>query len=828
MMIAVMPSGETSEETQYVYAATTSGGSNVDSNDLLSATKYPDLTTGEAPSGQQETYTYNTLGQETGFADRDGNVHGYSFDLLGRKTLDAVTTLGSGVDGYPMAIGTAFNLQGLPYLYTSYSDADATTVVNQVENLYNGLGQLTEQYQEHSGAVDTSSTPNVQYGYSDLSAGSRKTSLTYPDGRQIDYNYASGVDSDISRLTSISDDATSTTLESYKYLGLGTIVERDHPETGVNLTYIGEGVGDGGDMYIGLDRFGRVIDQKWVTSTGTVKDEYLYGYDRDSNVLYKLNELSTGNSELYAYDDLNRLVEFERGTLSSDHTAITGTPSETETWTLDALGNQLIVVVNGSATVNTYNAENELVSNEVDGSGSSARSYDANGNLLTNDSDWNNYLYDAWNRNVGDAYGGGATPISSDGVSGSEQYAYDALGRRIYNAATGQDIYYDGWQRIEDAVTSAEPTETSDGPADVDEYVWSPAYENAVVERDSLDIMSYGGGLYTANLGTQRLYATQDADWNTTALIDTSGNVVERYQYDPYGQVTYLDSSFTPLTTQASNYNWVYLFQGGVLDNNNLYWFENRDENPALGNWAEQDPAGYVDGADEYQFVESSPIDDVDPSGLDAEPVGRIESNPAAVAAFQAAQERARDGQDAGAATAPNTINGGDSVGGWAATQAAGGGGGSSSQALPTGFPGARPGQPGDPGYGPAAPTSQPLPPGLIGVSPGPNPGQVQIIEIALGPDGKPIILIDPTNGQPYPKPCPGRKLTITGRTTRGSITLVFTAKGKTLSTTQPITGSDGTIMIGVSAPPGTVGTITISDDGNPNVPPRTFPVEIP
>ena len=31
--------------------------------------------------------------------DRNGNVHPYSYDVLGRQTSDAVTTLGTGVDG---------------------------------------------------------------------------------------------------------------------------------------------------------------------------------------------------------------------------------------------------------------------------------------------------------------------------------------------------------------------------------------------------------------------------------------------------------------------------------------------------------------------------------------------------------------------------------------------------------------------------------------------------------------------------------------------------------------------------------------------------------
>ena len=92
--------------------------------------------------------------------------------------------------------------------------------------------------------------------------------MTYPDGYTVDYNYASGIDNNISRLTSISD--FTGTLESYKYLGLSTVVEQDHPETGVNLTYISQDdeTGDAGDQYTGLDRFGRVVDQNWY-NTGT-------------------------------------------------------------------------------------------------------------------------------------------------------------------------------------------------------------------------------------------------------------------------------------------------------------------------------------------------------------------------------------------------------------------------------------------------------------------------------------------------------------------------------------------------------------------------------
>jgi hypothetical protein len=223
---------------------------------------------------------------------------------------DQVTTLGTGVDGSVRRIDTAYDGQGNPYLLTSYSTTSGTTIVNQVQGVYNGLGQLTGEYQSHSGAVNTSTTPEVQYSYAEMPSGadqSRLTSITYPDGYVLTYNYSSGLNSSISRHSSLSD--SSGTLESYKYLGLGTVVERDHPQINVNQTGISQtgGTGDAGDRYVGLDRFGRVVDDLWVnTSTSTTTDEYQYGYDLLGNRLYRQNTVNTAFGELYTYDNLNQ------------------------------------------------------------------------------------------------------------------------------------------------------------------------------------------------------------------------------------------------------------------------------------------------------------------------------------------------------------------------------------------------------------------------------------------------------------------------------------------------------------------------------------------
>jgi len=56
--------------------------------------------------------------------------------------------------------------------------------VNQVQDVYNGYGQLITQYQEHGGAVNTASSAKVQYGYSQPTGAnySRLSSETYPNG----------------------------------------------------------------------------------------------------------------------------------------------------------------------------------------------------------------------------------------------------------------------------------------------------------------------------------------------------------------------------------------------------------------------------------------------------------------------------------------------------------------------------------------------------------------------------------------------------------------------------------------------------------------------
>src|SRR5262249_31433953 len=256
--------------------------------------------------------------------------------------------------------------QGNAYLFTSYDAASAGNVVNQVQRDFNGLGQLTKEYQAHSGTVNTGTTPKVQYAYSEMSGGanhSRLTSMTYPNGKVLNYNYTAAIDAAISRLTSLSD---SVTLESFDYLGLSTVVVRAHSQPGVDLTYVkqsGESNGDAGDQYTGLDRFGRVVDQRWIkTSDGSHTDRFKYGYDRDGNRLFRENLVDATFSELYQYDSLNQLTSFQRGTLNGTKDGLTGSASRSQSWAFDPLGNWTSVTTDGSTQTRSYNKQNQITS----------------------------------------------------------------------------------------------------------------------------------------------------------------------------------------------------------------------------------------------------------------------------------------------------------------------------------------------------------------------------------------------------------------------------------------------------------------------------------
>ena len=192
--------------------------------------------------------------------------------------------------------------------------------------------------------------------------------------------YGTGIDNDVSRLTYLTDDHA--TLESYLYLGLSTVVEMDHPETGVNLTYISQDdtTGDAGDQYTGLDRFGRVVEQNWSNRHEFVgvRRAIRLRPRRQRAVPPGQRELRDERALRLRQPRATHFLSSVAGCNNSD-TAITGTPSVDETWTYDPLGNRTTDTVGLTTTTRPA----DFPTRSRASSGATTPTYDANGNMTT-------------------------------------------------------------------------------------------------------------------------------------------------------------------------------------------------------------------------------------------------------------------------------------------------------------------------------------------------------------------------------------------------------------------------------------------------------------
>ena len=133
-----------------------------------------------------------------------------------------------------------------------------------------------------------------------------RKSASHPLWQHVQQGFNTGLDSNISRLSSISKGTgtNQTTVAAFTYMGDGTVVKQTD-QNGVSLNHIGAAgaVGAGGDQYVGLDRFGQVVKENWTSAlTTTSIDQYEYVYDADGRVGYK--QYADGSRDVYNYTQL--------------------------------------------------------------------------------------------------------------------------------------------------------------------------------------------------------------------------------------------------------------------------------------------------------------------------------------------------------------------------------------------------------------------------------------------------------------------------------------------------------------------------------------------
>jgi len=116
-------------------------------------------------------------------------------------------------------------------------------------------------------------------------------------------------------------------------------------------------------------------------------------------------------------------------------------------------------------------------------------------------------------------------------------------------------------------------------------------------------------------------YYVHDHLYSPAVLLGWDGTILERYEYDAYGNCSILEPNFAPDPDGKSDYGNPYLFTGrdmDVFDNDSLkvYNYRMRVFDPYTGRFLQHDPLGYVDGMNVYEYIKSNPMIYKDPLGL--------------------------------------------------------------------------------------------------------------------------------------------------------------------------------------------------------------------
>ncbi|MBK9337908.1 MAG: hypothetical protein IPM98_15720 [Lewinellaceae bacterium] len=132
----------------------------------------------------------------------------------------------------------------------------------------------------------------------------------------------------------------------------------------------------------------------------------------------------------------------------------------------------------------------------------------------------------------------------------------------------------------------------------------------------------FGTGLdevLTMQRGGQIYYYHTNALGSVTQITNTAGAVVEQYEYDAYGKVSFFNGSYSPLASSAIGNP--HLFTGQRYDaESGLYFYKARYYSPVLGRFLQRDPLGYVDGMSVYEYAYSNPAIYIDRLGLSSSP----------------------------------------------------------------------------------------------------------------------------------------------------------------------------------------------------------------
>jgi RHS repeat-associated protein len=576
-------SGSTTQGTAYTYnpqgnllSATKAGGGSVSLTYRTGADGKPgELATSVDPNGNITTYNYDTHGNLTSIAAPSITL------TPGGSALGSTTISYSGGAGKDLALSRPTTVTDQNGKVTTYTYDDLGRVITQTKSAsgtviqsyalsYDDDGNLLENAVTQGG-----STQLYEYSYDTLN---RQIDETLPSGATNIYTYDAN-----SNLKTLADSGGTVTY-GYDQINRQSSIQEPGAASAITYTYA-DNANNSQTVTIVLpngvtttetrDPAGRVSDTISKTAGGIVRQHLAYSYVRSSTG--KQQELVSseadsvlGNTTSYLYDSLDRLL------------SATKSAGGAFSYTYDAAGNILTKSAGSTTTRYKYNQGNELCWSLVGTSGNGCGTTPAGGTGFSYDAAGNETVASGVRTS---AYNAGEQLTSLTPTGGSAIAASYAFPGQAYRTSLGATTTQQTLLGLSKTTTAA----TSD-------YFTRDKTGLLVSQRRP-----------SASTPNKYTYALTDQLGSTRTLLDSTGAVVRRYRYQPYGADDSPSGSWT--TTTPIQY------AGGQLDAaTGLYHFGQRYYDTNIMRWTQQDPVNQAT-ANRYAYVSGNPTNFVDPGG---------------------------------------------------------------------------------------------------------------------------------------------------------------------------------------------------------------------
>ncbi len=504
--------------------------------------------------GSKEWYDYDYAGNVTNTVDGNGNKTEYTYNSL--NLLAQIKDPAGDVMTYQ------YDKQGRLARHIDRNKNIIEYLYNQDDNITSRKDAVTKTSEEYRYNKDGSLAAGISVGkvYNYTYTPNMNLKTKSINGKNV-LEYGYNKDGNINSLKDITGRKT-----SYKYDIIGMLKEVwDDNQRAASYTYNADSTivtikyGNGINISYSHDTDKNVAGILAKTKEGKELLNHKYIYDNNGN---QIRKDESGNITNYGYDALNRLEKVVY-------------PDYTEAFGYDNVGNRVKRTVDskvGSRVMNyTYDSRNRLTSLIADEDLNSYK-YDGQGNLLAEKSKQGttNYTYDCFNRTSG--------VQKPDGSYLKNFYNPEGLRDKVDESGLVSKFVFDGGNVVTEL----------DGEGKL--KAASIRGIELVSQRDDKD-NSY--------------YYLNNYHGDVINLTDISGNIVNTYSYDVFGNT--LDVS-----EQVHNR---FRYSGEQYDLiTNQYYLRARFYNPVIGRFTQEDEYR-GDGLNLYAYVGNNPVNYFDPTG---------------------------------------------------------------------------------------------------------------------------------------------------------------------------------------------------------------------